>query len=81
MEDYRVSAMENGLAGNVYAMGPRVPLVRKRDTMGTMTVSLGSRVPSRVLAARSQESCSDPRMCEKPVSAESLSLPIALGVW
>jgi hypothetical protein len=79
VEDYRVSAMENGSAGGVYAMGPRVPLVRKRDTVGTMT--LGSRVPPRVLAARSEEPCTDARLCQKPVSADSLTLPIALGVW
>jgi hypothetical protein len=81
VEDCRVFAMENGFAGGVYAMGSRVPLVRKRDTAGTMTQTLGSRVPSRVVAARSEETCTDARMCQKPVSADSLTLPIALGVW
>lgn len=73
--------MENGFAGGVYAMGPRVPLLRTRDTVDTMTSTLDSRVPSRVLAARADETCSDPRMCEKPVGSESLGVPIALGVW
>jgi hypothetical protein len=81
VEDCRVSAMENGFAGGVYAMGPRVPLVRKRDTAGIMTSTLGSRVPSRFVAARSEETCTDARLCQKLVSADTYTVPITLGVW
>lgn len=73
--------MENGFGGNAYAMGPRVPLVKARDTMGTITSSLGFRVPSPVLARRAAattEDCTDARLCEKPVG--SMTIPIALGV-
>lgn len=69
--------MENG--GNVFAMGPRVPSVRARDTIGTMPSSLGFRVP--IIAARAEdEKCTDARMCEKPVGGSSMTIPIALGV-
>lgn len=73
--------MENGIDGMLYAMGPRVPLAR-RDRMGTMTSTLGFKVPSPILAPRAQatEECTDPRLCEKPVGSSSLTLPIALGV-
>jgi hypothetical protein len=74
--------MENGFGGNVYAMGSRVPLVKARDThtMDTVTSSLGFKVPSPVLAARSTETadCTVASMCEKPVG--SMTIPIALGV-
>lgn len=78
--------MENGYAGGAYAMGPRIPLARKRDTMGTMTSTLGFKVPSRVLAARATATetvdCNaHPNLCEKPVGSSSLTLPVALGVW
>lgn len=77
--------MENGYAGGAYAMGPRIPLARKRDTMGTMTSTLGFKVPSRVLAARATATetvdCNaHPNLCEKPVGSSSLTLPVALGV-
>ncbi|KAK4157460.1 hypothetical protein C8A00DRAFT_29608 [Chaetomidium leptoderma] len=74
--------MENGLVRNVYAMGPRVPLVKARDTAGTMTSTLGFKVPSRVVAARAETTseCTDARMCEKPAASKSLTLPIVLGL-
>ncbi len=76
--------MASGLVGGAYAMGPRVPPARKRDLAGSMTSSLGFRVPSPVVAARAATTtadCSVPGACEKPVGGSSLTLPIALGVW
>lgn len=72
--------MENGLDGRVYALGPRIPPARPRVQVRTMTSTLGFRVPSPILVARAEEDCPDPRLCEKPVSSSSLTLPIALGV-
>lgn len=77
--------MENGFVGGVYAMGPRVPLLKPRGSMGTMTMTstLGFKVPSPVLAAReaTTTACTDSRLCEKPVGGSSMTLPIVLGVW
>ncbi|KAL2021140.1 hypothetical protein VTK56DRAFT_7446 [Thermocarpiscus australiensis] len=74
--------MEKHLGGSLYVMGPRIPQVRRRDTMGTTTSVLGFKVPSPVVAARAETSteCTDPRLCEKPVGSSSMTLPIALGV-
>ncbi len=77
--------MESGFDGVVYAMGPRVPMV-KRDipAMNTVTSTLGFRVPTRIITARAQAStteCTDARTCEKPVGSSSLALPVGLGVW
>jgi hypothetical protein len=74
--------MEDGHVGATYAMGPRVPPVRMRAKRGTMTSTLGFKVPSRALAARAEKTtpCTDPQFCEKPVG-QSMTLPIILGVW
>lgn len=45
------------------------------------TATLGMRMPSRIVRRSPTETCSDPNMCEKPISQEDLALPIALGVW
>ncbi|KAL2131965.1 hypothetical protein VTI74DRAFT_4392 [Chaetomium olivicolor] len=74
--------MDNGFNGGAYAMGPRIPLKALND-MGTMTSTLGFKVPSRVLIARAEETtneCTDARSCEKPVGASSLTVPITLGI-
>jgi hypothetical protein len=83
VEDFRVFAMENGFAGGVYAMGPRIPPVNLRRDLGTMTSTLGFKVPAGSLIARADkgEECTDARLCEKPVGSSSLTLPIVLGVW
>ncbi|KAK4111213.1 hypothetical protein N656DRAFT_769707 [Canariomyces notabilis] len=73
--------MEDGL-GAVYAMGPRIPMVRRgaQEMMGTTT--LGLNVPSPVLSTRAEKTteCTDARLCEKPVGGSDLTIPIALGV-
>ncbi|KAK4236165.1 hypothetical protein C8A03DRAFT_17176 [Achaetomium macrosporum] len=73
--------MEDGPVGITYAMGPRIPPVRMLAKRGTMTSTLGFKVPSRALAARAQKTteCTDPQLCEKPVG-NSMTLPIVLGV-
>ncbi|KAK4189975.1 hypothetical protein QBC35DRAFT_513666 [Podospora australis] len=75
--------MEGGFNGQIYAMGPRVPGLSKREGgIPTMTSTLGFQVPHPVLAARAEATteCPDPRLCEKPVGSSALTLPIALGV-
>ncbi|KAL1838332.1 hypothetical protein VTJ49DRAFT_2793 [Mycothermus thermophilus] len=75
--------MGNEYVGNPYAMGPRVPAVRARDSLDMATSTLDFRVPSRVIvprAAQTTEDCSDPRMCEKPVGSSGMTIAIVLGV-
>ena len=38
------------------------------------------RTPSRIVRRAETESCSDPNLCEKPISQKDLALPIALGI-
>jgi hypothetical protein len=80
-EDTWFSKMEDGL-GAVYAMGPRIPMVRRdaREMMGT--TALGLNAPSPVLSTRAEKTteCTDARLCEKPVGGSDLTIPIALGV-
>ncbi len=72
------------LDGNPYVLGPRAPstLLRDREIMLPGTTTIGSNVPSRVIAARDSTTtaCTDPNLCEKPAAAQSLTLPITLGV-
>lgn len=74
--------MDSGFIGGVYAMGPRVPMVKPRDRIGITTSALGFKVPSRVLSARSGQGaeCTDPQLCQKPVGSTSMTIPIAIGV-
>lgn len=44
------------------------------------TTTLGMKIPSRVVRRAPTETCTDPNMCEKPISQKDLALPIALGV-
>jgi hypothetical protein len=74
--------MEGRFVGGAYAMGSRVP-VRRRDAVSTTTSSLGFKVPSRVLASRAEKTteCSDPHFCTKPITANTMTLAIVLGIW
>ena len=72
------------LHGNHYVLGPRAPstLLHEREMMIPGTTTIGSNIPSRVIAARDSTTtaCTDPNLCEKPAAAQSLTVPITLGV-
>lgn len=62
----------------IHSLGPRIPLQRRQTT--TPSAVLGMRTPSRILPRKETESCSDPNLCEKPISQKDLAIPIALGI-
>ncbi|KAK0634936.1 hypothetical protein B0T17DRAFT_502530 [Bombardia bombarda] len=75
--------MEDGIGGRIYAMGPRVPLIKARDTPEMGTITVGSSIPSRTLfgrAAATTTECLQANLCEKPVGGSSMTVAIALGV-
>ena len=80
VEEKWVSAMESRHHGGAYAMGPRIP-VRRHEVMSTTTSTLGFRVPSRVLAARAEETTRECEDCTLPIGASTTTLAIVLGVW
>ncbi|KAL2143891.1 hypothetical protein VTI28DRAFT_9879 [Corynascus sepedonium] len=71
--------MESRHHGGAYAMGPRIP-VRRHEVMSTTTSTLGFRVPSRVLAARAEETTRECEDCTLPIGASTTTLAIVLGV-
>lgn len=77
---YRQLTMESRYVRGAYAMGPRIQSQR-REAVRTTTSTLGFKVPSRVLAARAEETeCTDPQFCTKPVGASTTTLAIVLGI-
>ncbi len=75
-------AAAQGLVGQHYHLGPRIPL-RLRDVVQKATQVVGRDIPSRVVArASSKTSCDDSNdnLCEKPEGGNSMTIPIVIGV-
>lgn len=62
----------------IHSLGPRIPLQRRQPAAPSAV--LGMRTPSRILPRQETQSCSDPNLCEKPISQKDLAIPIALGI-
>ena len=73
------------LGGGTYALSPRLPLLKAKaqDAVAAVTSTWGYKGPTRVLFARDDSTTctTDANLCQKPVNANSLTIPITLGVW
>lgn len=76
-----------GAHGQGYRLGPRVPVEAPPLDLESPTRVPRNDVPSRVYARASPSSSttncdpnSNSNLCEKPVSSQTLTLPIVLGI-
>ena len=77
------------MVGDGYGLGPRIPVLRNRDTMEAPSPALDVGIPNKVVVratstATSTDPCDDPstpaNLCEKPAGGTSMAIPITLGI-